>query len=255
MTLVERCGRARRAATVAVLSVATATMAVPSAGAAVTHAFGPDHLGRFQNSNWGGYVASGGTYTTITGSWTQPQVTCNTTNDLFAPWVGIDGYGTQTVEQVGVQVDCSSGSPVTSPWYEMYPADPVYWSDTVNVGDSMTGTVTDEGGGTYTLTLTDNTAGWTETTNQSISGASDGSAEAVIESPTSSYPNFTVNFSNVTVDGQVFDAFSPQALDSGNYVPGPLSNGNFTISQSGSDVRTHASRGAVPSLTRGQIRY
>jgi hypothetical protein len=224
----------------------------PAAGAsAAFHAY--------QGGAWGGYAASGSGFTTITGSWTQPQVSCNTTNDLFAPWVGIDGYGSQSVEQVGVQVDCSSGSPVTSPWYEMYPADPVYWPDQVNPGDQMTGTVTDDGNGsTYTLTLTDDTAGWTETTDQALpggQGGQDASAEAVVESPTQSYPSFSVSFSGVQVNGQVFDNFAPQALDSGGYSPGPLSNGSFTISQNGGGFLTprHTVR-RVP-VDRSHIHY
>ncbi|WP_194894550.1 G1 family glutamic endopeptidase [Catenulispora pinisilvae] len=182
----------------------------------------------FQDSNWGGYVATGN-FTSISGSWTEPQVTCNTSNDLYAPWVGIDGYGSESVEQTGVQTDCSSGSPVYSAWYEMYPAQPVYWNDPVSAGDSFTGSVADSGGGNYTITLTDNTAGWTETTQQQYNGQ-DASAEAVIESPTSSYPSFSQqDFSNVTVDGQVFDSTNPQALTSGGYGPTALSNGSFSM--------------------------
>jgi hypothetical protein len=253
MRLLQQTRGARRWATVAAASLATATMALPTATASAASATG---FARYQGGVWGGYVATGGQYTTITGSWTQPQVTCNTQNDLFAPWVGIDGYGSQTVEQVGVQVDCSSGSPVTSPWYEMYPADPVYWPDQVNPGDSMTGSVNDNGDGTYTLTLTDNTLGWTETTTQAISGAQDASAEAVIESPSQSYPSFTVDFSGVSVNGQVFDNFSPQAIDSGGYSPGPLQNGSFEISQTGGFLHRHLPRQSRQSPShRAPVRY
>jgi hypothetical protein len=162
-----------------------------------------------------------------------PQTTCNTSNDLFAPWVGIDGYGSQTVEQTGVQVDCSSGSPVLSAWYEMYPAAPVYFNDQVNSGDSFTGSVTTDGSGTYTITLTDNTLGWTETTQQQLDGQNV-SAEAVIESPTQSYPSFNqLDFSNVTVNGQSFDSVGPQSMDSGQYTQTPLQGGSFSIVPSG----------------------
>jgi hypothetical protein len=133
------------------------------------------------------------------------------------------------VEQTGVQTDCSSGSPVYSAWYEMYPAQPVYWNDPVSAGDSFTGSVVDNGGGDYTVTLTDDTAGWTESTQQQYNGQ-DASAEAVIESPTSSYPSFSEqDFSNVTVDGQPLDATNPQALTSGGYGPTALSNGSFAM--------------------------
>ncbi|MCX3063165.1 G1 family endopeptidase [Streptomyces sp. GXMU-J5] len=183
---------------------------------------------QIKDSLWGGYVAQG-SFGRITGSWTEPHVTCNTYNDLFAPWVGIDGYGSQTVEQTGVQTDCSSGTPVLSAWYEMYPAQPVYWNDPVSEGDSMTGTVVSNGGGSYTLTLTDNTKGWTERTSQYLY-AQNVSAEAVIESPTRSYPSFSeLDFSGIRVDGQVFDSYSPGSLTSGGYTPGPLRNGAFSM--------------------------
>jgi hypothetical protein len=203
----------------------------------------------FENSNWGGYVATG-SFTSISGSWTEPHVTCNSTNDLFAAWVGLDGYGSQTVEQTGVQTDCSSGRPVLSAWYELYPASPVYWSDPVSEGDNISASVISDGGGNYTLTLTDKTKGWSEHTIQNL-GAQNASAEAVIESPTSSYPSFNqLNFSGVTVNGQTFDAANPQALDSNGNIPGPLSNGSFSMTPSGSTARTHARHSTRPKVIR-----
>src|SRR5581483_12446319 len=50
---------------------------------------------------WGGYVATAapGTFTTASASWTIPRVTCLKDRDYYAPWVGIDGDGSPTVEQ------------------------------------------------------------------------------------------------------------------------------------------------------------
>lgn len=141
-----RTVRPLRIAVAALLTVSGAALATPAFAAtpSAAPAFGPaqhgSHAGlhyghgsrRYDGGVWGGYVATGSNFNSVSGSWTMPQVTCNTSNDLFAPWVGIDGYGSQTVEQTGVQVDCSSGSPVLSGWYEMYPAPPQYFSDPVN---------------------------------------------------------------------------------------------------------------------------
>lgn len=232
----------------AALLLAAVALAPANAGQAAA-ASGLRPLAPFQDSNWGGYVATG-SFTSISGSWTEPRITCKSTDDLFAPWVGIDGYGSQTVEQTGVQADCSSGRPVLSAWYEMYPASPAYWSNPVSEGDSITASVVSNGGGTYTLTLTDNTKGWSEHTTQSIS-APNVSAEAVVESPTSSYPSVSrLEFSGITVDGQAFDAANPQALNSGGYVPGPLSNGSFSMTPSGSTARTHARHSTRPRVIR-----
>ncbi|MFC1433921.1 G1 family glutamic endopeptidase [Streptacidiphilus sp. N1-3] len=182
------------------------------------------------SSPWGGYVATGSGFRSVTGSWTEPAVTCTSRNNLFAPWVGIDGYGSQTVEQTGVETSCSSGRPVYRAWYEMYPAQPVYLGNAVSVGDSFTGSVTTtSGSGSYKITLTDNTKGWTYTTTQRLRGANV-SAEAIIESPTQSYPSFSsLTFTGITVNGSTFSAYNPLPLASGQYVPTALNGGTFSL--------------------------
>lgn len=220
-------------AAAALLALTCAGLAGPAQAVAPAVTFGSAHYaqplhGFSGDSNWGGYVAQG-SFTSISGSWTMPHVTCNSTNDLYAPWIGIDGYGSQTVEQTGVQVDCSSGSPEYSGWYEMYPDAPQYFNEPVSEGDSFSASVVDNGGGAYSLKLTDNTKGWSQSTQQSL-GADDASAEAVIESPTGSYPSFNEqDFSGITVNGQAFSAYGPQAIDSGPYTETQLNGGSFSI--------------------------
>ncbi|MEU6174450.1 G1 family glutamic endopeptidase [Streptantibioticus parmotrematis] len=231
--------RAVAAATAALATTAVLALAGSAAPVGAATAFGPQtplaagshgtgQVRPYDDGVWGGYVAQG-RFTSISGSWVEPQATCNTSNDLFAPWVGIDGYGSQTVEQAGVQTDCSSGRPVLSAWYEMYPAAPVYWKDAVSPGDTITSSVVTKSRGSYTITLSDTTKGWTEHTTQRLS-AQNVSAEAVIESPTQSYPSFDeLDFSNVTVNGQPFSSYDPQAITSGGYGPGELNGGDFSI--------------------------
>ena len=36
-------------------------------------------------------------------------------------WVGLDGYSSTSVEQLGTDSDCVSGKPSYYAWYEMYP--------------------------------------------------------------------------------------------------------------------------------------
>jgi hypothetical protein len=213
-------------------STAGSAGAAGTAGSAGAASYGPVTPNLTDNL-WGGYVAQGSGFGSISGSWVEPDASCTSSQDMYAPWVGIDGYGSQTVEQTGVETNCQNGYPAYRAWYEMYPAAPVYWSDPVSPGDTMTGSVTATGGGGYQITLTDRTAGWTEQTTQYLNGQNV-SAEAVIESPTGSYPSFAeLDFSSITVNGQVFDAYSPQGLDSGGYTPGPLSNGSFSMTPGG----------------------
>jgi acyl dehydratase len=166
-------------------------------------------------SNPSGAVVTGSGFTSITSTWTEPSVTCTSYNNLIGIWVGLDGYGSSTVEQTGVSTDCSSGVPVYQGWYEMYPASPVYYSLTtypVRAGDQITATVT-RSGTTYTLKLANHTRGWTRATTASMS-ASNASAEVIIESPTGSYPNFgTVNFSNSQINGSLLANWNPVLMD------------------------------------------
>jgi hypothetical protein len=194
------------------------------------------HSYNINGYNWSGAAKTGSGFYSVTSTWTEPSVTCNSYNDLMAPWVGIDGYGSSTVEQTGVATDCSSGYPVYQAWYEMYPAGPVYYSTTsypVRAGDRIVGTVT-RSGTTYTLKLTDSTRGWTKTTTASMS-ASNASAEVIIESPTTSYPNFgTVYFSNSSINGSTLSNWNPVLMDASNGYyyedhTSAVSGGSFSI--------------------------
>jgi hypothetical protein len=134
------------------------------AGTLPTPRFGPHSP---QDNVWGGCVATGSNFTVIPGSWVEPQVTCNSRNDVFAPW-------------------------------------------------------------------------------------DDASAEAVIESPSQSYPSFSsLDFSGITVNGQVFETYSPQGLDSGGYQPSRLSNGAFSMT--GGFAQAHSRHSQAKPQT--PIRY
>ncbi|MBW8803487.1 MAG: hypothetical protein JF587_06450 [Catenulisporales bacterium] len=204
-----------RAASIAAASTAVAAM-VPTATAVAAQelSFRPLHY-NINGYNWGGYAATGSGFSSVSATWTEANATCNSTSDLYAPWVGIDGYGSSTVEQTGVATDCSSGRAVHQAWYEMYPKSPVYLSTSsypVSAGDSIHAAVTYVSGRTYKLTLS-SSRGWTFSTSQSIS-ASRTSAEVIIESPTGAYPNFgTLNFTSATVNGRSLGSFGPTALD------------------------------------------
>jgi hypothetical protein len=171
------------------------------------------------SQNWAGYVAAGnaGTFTSVSSSWTQPTVTCDAADTFSSFWVGLDGAGTPTVEQTGTEADCANGAAVYSGWYEIFPAAPVFYNQPVQPGDAMSASVVSNGGGAFTLTLSDATQNWTQTTNQAVPQAALGSAEVIAEAPSSQavlpLANFgTVNFTNATVDGQGIGGANPMAL-------------------------------------------
>jgi hypothetical protein len=99
----------------------------------------------------------------------------------------------------------------------MYPADPVYFSNNVQPGDSMSASVS-VSGSTYTITLTDHTQDWTQSENETGGGLSGSSAEVITEAPsTESGPlplaDFgTVNYSGSTVNGSSMGLQSPTGI-------------------------------------------
>ncbi|AUG75096.1 hypothetical protein CFP65_0112 [Kitasatospora sp. MMS16-BH015] len=170
------------------------------------------------SSNWSGYAATGARFTSVSASWVQPAATCTGTSTWSSFWIGLDGDGSNSVEQTGSEVDCSSGQPQYYAWYEMYPAYPVNYSNTVRPGDHFNSTITTNGSGSFTLTLTDSTQGWTRTVNKSLKNAALASAEIIAEAPSSSsgvlpLTNFgKVSFTNATANGQAIGNFSPDAI-------------------------------------------
>lgn len=163
------------------------------------------------SSNWSGYAVIGSTFSTATANWTQNAITCTSGDGStdMSPWVGIDGYNTNTVEQTGSSGDCSGASKDYYAWYEMYPRNVVVINKTVKAGDQFTATVTHTSGTSYKLTLEDITQGWTNSVTKSIS-ASDASAEAVMEMAANHLTKWSGAdpFTDFTVDGQPIGSYS-----------------------------------------------
>jgi hypothetical protein len=161
------------------------------------------------SANWAGYAETGaaGSFTSVSASWAQPAVGCGAADPFSAFWAGLDGDGTATVEQTGTEADCADGAATYQGWYEVFPAAPVFFANPVQPGDAMSASVVSDGGGLFTLTLSDATQGWTQTTQQTAANAQLGSAEIIAEAPSSGdsvlpLADFgTVNFTGATADG------------------------------------------------------
>jgi len=174
--------------------------------------------GSATSTNWSGYVLTGGTgaFSSVSSSWTEPAASCSSGTQYAAFWVGLDGYNSNSVEQTGTDSDCSGGTPDYYGWYEMYPADPVYFTNPVAPGDSLSASVT-VSGTSYTLTLTDSTQGWTQTENESGSYA-DSSAEVITEAPSSTQGPLpladfgTIGYSASAANGASFSAQDPTSI-------------------------------------------
>ena len=99
------------------------------------------------SANWSGYAAhrSGVKFTRVSGSWTQPSATCTPGHRTYSAfWVGLGGYSlnSNSLEQIGTEVDCSaSGAVRSTAWYELVPAGSRAIHIAVQPGDAMTADV------------------------------------------------------------------------------------------------------------------
>ena len=228
-------------AVVGVLATAVALSATGGAASSVTHA--PIHkITNSTSTNWSGYAVTGSRYTTVSASWTEPTVSCSGGTAYSSFWVGLDGDTSNTVEQTGTDADCSGSTPQYYAWYEMYPKFPTNLRGTVRPGDAMTASVTTDGRGGFTLTISDTTQGWTNTTNARLKSAKLASAEVIAEAPSSSggvlpLANFgSVAFSNAKANGALLTSSTPGidpiTMQSGSTVkaqPSGISSGGFSV--------------------------
>jgi hypothetical protein len=157
-----------------------------------------------QSDNWSGYVLSnyqtGQSYTAMQGAWTVPSVTSSypsnaRTWEYSSSWIGIGGScedaacanTDSTIIQIGTEQDAYSDGTTTDfyAWYELLPANQVVIPYTVSPGDALTASITCVGScssatQTWTIALTDATAGWTYSKTVSYA-ASELSAEWIEE--------------------------------------------------------------------------
>src|SRR5437016_809803 len=124
----------------------------------------PAHAPIALSTNWAGYAAQtslasplANSVSAVTGSWTVPAVT-GSGKAYASVWVGIDGYTSGTVEQIGTDSDIINGVPTYYAWYEMYPLPSFNVPLTIHANDAINASVVYTGG-KFTLTITDTTSG------------------------------------------------------------------------------------------------
>jgi peptidase A4-like protein len=231
------CGAFAGVLAIAVALSATAGGATPSMRHARNH-----RISNSTSTNWSGYAVTGGPFTTVSASWTQPAATCNGTTAYSSFWVGLDGDTSSTVEQTGTDADCSGSTPQYYAWYEMYPKFPTNLNKPVHPGDHLSASVTTDGRGNFTLTISDSTQGWTNVKTAKLRSAKLSSAEVIAEAPSSSggvlpLANFgTVSFSGATANGSLLTSSTPNidpiTMANGSTVkaqPSSISNGSFSV--------------------------
>jgi hypothetical protein len=98
--------------------------------------------------------------------------------------VGIDGYSSNTVEQIGTDSDCQNGVPVYFAWFEFYPH-PSFTINNVPIspGNVVSAEVKSNGKGQFTVTLTNVSTNQTFSTSTKAPSAAQESAEWIAEAP------------------------------------------------------------------------
>ena len=178
--------------------------------------------------NWSGYASINSTFSDVKGSWIQPAATCNGKSTYSSFWLGLDGYDSSTVEQIGTEADCSKGKPVYYAWWESFPdSSRLINFFTVTPGVTYTAEVqTDVNNVTLTLSGGGNRP---ESLTLGLDGASLSSAEWIAEAPTMCakscrelpLTNFGhVDFSGASANGSAIDnsawSFDPLTMVTGN---------------------------------------
>lgn len=225
---------ARLAAGLLFASLIAASAALGSSGSSGTRAV-LEHvpparlLGNTTSLNWSGYASIDSTFTDVKGSWVQPAATCNGKSTHSSFWLGLDGYSSSTVEQLGTEADCSKGKPVYSAWWEIFP-DPsrtipgfvvtpgvTYTAEVKTVAGDLFLTLS--GGGNQPFSI-----------DTGVGSASLSSAEWIAEAPSMctksgcrelALTDFgTVDFSGASVNGNAIDdtawGFDPLTMVTGN---------------------------------------
>jgi hypothetical protein len=155
----------------------------------------------FNSANWSGYLApsqpAGQPYTSAAGRWIISSVSYITSRgspaDASSIWVGIGRANDQTLIQVGTEQDASAtGATTCYAWYETLPANlinlspqqyPVRPGDVVGASLQCTASCTAGATQSWTLAMTDYTAGWSWTSPNVPYASSLGSAEWILEAP------------------------------------------------------------------------
>jgi len=214
---------------------------------------------------WSGYVDTGATFSSVSGTWTVPTVSCTKATPPAAAytWVGLDGWvtGATTVEQIGTASQCISGQENYYMWYEMYgdsavnngdPVTPDYAAPTYAVapGDVISASVV-LANGVFTLAISNKTLGWAFSINITDTSPAPpvNSAEWIYENPplvggsAVSIPDFgSLTFTNGTVG--VAGVTSPLKSPNGSYATSHINLVGATPSSAiGSQIL--ASPGAV----------
>jgi hypothetical protein len=127
-----------------------------------------DNLQSVRASQWSGYLVASdiknrtSVVSSVSGSWTVPAVKFSENDTFSGVWVGIGGYGEETLIQVGTEQECVSGQRTYYAWYELLPAYMIRIRTlSVQPGDTITTSISliNENTSTWSIEINDVTQG------------------------------------------------------------------------------------------------
>jgi hypothetical protein len=202
----------------------------------------------YTSTNWSGYMATGGNFTTVSGLWVVPSVTGDAgTESGDSAWVGIGGVTSGDLIQAGTLHFVEADSTLMyGAFYEILPAAAMVVDMPISPGDSIRVSISETSVNQWFVSISDLTNGNTFVKNISYA-SSHSSAEWVEEDPSYAsgglvpFANFgTVTFSgcNATVDSYLYGiadiGASPITLVSHRRpvaVPSAISGTGFSVSR------------------------
>jgi len=177
------------------------------------------HVKESASLNWAGYAVvtslsspANNAVTSVSGTWQVPTISRSSGTTYSSLWVGMDGYSSSTVEQIGTEHNWANGKQQNYVWFEMYPQYPYeIVGFPLSVGDSISASVVYKGNNVFQMTIVNNTrnVAFVVPTSYTTSAlAKRSSAEWIAEAPYSSsvlpLADFhTITFSNcmATING------------------------------------------------------
>jgi hypothetical protein len=177
----------------------------------------PDGPASLRVSQWSGYIAASDmqkrtpAISSVSASWTVPEVKPSENNTFAGVWVGIGGYGEETLIQTGTEQEYIDGHSAYYAWYELLPDYLVRIPNfRIRPGDTITASINlvNENTSTWSIKMRDITQGG-NFEKVVVYNSSRLTAEWIVERPnvndtTSTLANFgNVNFTEckATVDG------------------------------------------------------
>lgn len=202
-----------------------------------------------KSGNWAGYIATPASqddaYTSVSGSWTVPNISSSQQNALAAQWIGLGGVNSEDLLQMGTIEEIENGQPVANVFWEKLP-DASQNVMSIPIGSTISVTISRASDSTWNLTFTATTPEG-ETIGKTISTTLDSSyeqgigtsAEWISEDPSNQYNQLLPLANTDTVKYQSAKANGNSLNDSSNEVhPVAMVSENGSIAIYPSEIGT-----------------